>query len=403
MLYRVWFIRISLVLALSILLPGVSVSAAEGKLAVTWVNGENLYIWQEGMSEPLQVASGRIARPTIAPDGEHIAYMQIEEGLSETLTVIDRTGELKLVDKSHLPSTDETAGVFGQVTWLDAATLYFNTEELNLIGRITQEDLWKADIASGEITQVLAAGEGGEFTFSQDRTHMAVVGAGRYDGEQAEVRLMDVSGSDVANVLAFDAVSTGSEYRYYPTIRWTGDGQTVWFAIPEQDLIYADSSGDTVLWQLGVDGTQTSMGTIQASFFGPPLWSEDGQQIAYLQREGESNQFDLMLADGDGNQAQVYTSGESGNLRFVEWLPESAQFLFEQGEPGDYWIGEAGQEPQQLGSSMVQLVYVSPEVYVYFQVEANKLELRYVRGSAAPALIATMDDMGARFDAVITR
>lgn len=377
-------------------------AAAKDVLTVVWVENGDLMRWQSGDSAPAKIASGTIRSAALAPDAAHAAYTCGTDTASNSLWVVDISGK----SEKQLVTLDALKGNFiGDVGWLDASTLYFNTVQINGVGQVRQDDLWRADLASGTATPILAPGKGGSFTFSPDGQWIALVRPGQYGGQQGQINLVDPLGQNEKDLLAFPAVSTGADYLFYPPVFWSADSQSLNVAIPDKDLIYADSTAMTALWKLGVDGSQKQFGTVQASFFALPQWSSDGTLIAYMQRSGgvSSNDFSLMVARGSGLNGVVYTSGTAGMLQFVSWLPGANQFLYAQGDPGTYWLGTPGQ-PQQLPGVIFTPRFVSPTTYIYSISSANNVfELRAadLQNPSASILIAQTSAAVTTFDAVL--
>jgi hypothetical protein len=212
---------------------------------------------------------------------------------------------------------------------------------------------------------------------------------------------VDINGQNHLDVLNFPAVGTASDYNFYPQLFWEADNSAFNLAVPDKDLVYRDDSALTTLWRITVDGTKTQRGTLQATFFGLPQWSYDGTQIIYLHRKGDitTNQFELMLASGDGSKPVVYATDSAGAIGLPQWLPNSHQFIYSQGEPGDYWLGELGQPPRALPEKIFNPRFVDSTTYVFSN---STSELRYAHlGDATSTLIATIHNATLIFDAIL--
>ena len=211
-------------------------------LVAAWVDGGDLFI-RQGEDERKLLATGEVIRPYIAPDGKQIAFTRGQGGLPETLWITDVDGQAvrELAGIESLAGEGETV-LIGQVAWLDESTLYFNTAHLGSLGPERQDDLWRVNLQTGEVLLLLPPGEGGAFSISPDRQHIALIQAGLYEETQGNIRFMDTQTDVLQEVLSFDAVSTGAEYRFYPEVFWEADSRAIRIAIPDQDLIYAEET-----------------------------------------------------------------------------------------------------------------------------------------------------------------
>jgi hypothetical protein len=374
-------------------------------LVVAWVDSGDLYI-RLREAAPKLLASGEVVRPYIAPDGKQVAFTRGQGGLPETLWVTDVDGqavrELAVLEN---PADDIGTVVIGQVDWLDESTLYFNTAHLGSLGPERQDDLWHINIEMSEVTMLLPAGEGGAFSLSPDRQHLALIQPGLYGETQGHIRLMDTQTNGLQAGLSFDAVSTGAEYRFYPEVFWEADNRAIRVAIPDKDLIYAEeTSPPTALWRVPVEGSPEQIGSVEASFFGLPRWSDDGANMVYLTRKGSpaSNQFDLMSAGSSGENAVLYDTGAAGSFGMPTWIPDATQFIYPQGKPNQYWLGSPDTPPRPLAERLVNPQFVDSTRIVYAAVSGSAAELRYLQlDNGAFSLIATLNSLEWVFDARI--
>lgn len=397
--YRILSIVLSILLSLS------AASAQNGaRLVVAWVHEGDLWLWQQGDSTSVKLVTGDVATPYIAPDGKHIAFTRGDLIQSASLWSVEvSTG--KIVELALTDVSADTRLLVEQVEWLDANTLYFNTRQSSGPFLLRTDDLWRADILSGEVRQLLPPEQGGAFYFSPDAHHIALVRPGAYDGATGSISLIDSSGQNPRVLLSFPAISTGSEYAYYPLPLWNNASSALLISIPPKDLIYdTNNTLMTTVWQLAVDGTATQLAEVQSSFFGLPQASSDGQYLTYVQRIGDisSNQFDLVVADSDNALPTVYASGSAGTLSGATWFPNTNRFFYIQGDVGDYWFSAPGQPPQRLAGKLYYPHFVDGSIYVYATYPGNPYELRYARiGDSSSELIATFSNPTPVLDAVL--
>lgn len=362
----------------------------DDKLVVAWIDAGNLVVWQTGDSLPRRVASGGVVQPFIAPDGEHIAFTRGAEGRPETLWVIDINGtaEQQLVGerpRNYQPGENQ----IGDVLWLDETVLYFNTLLQQAPFFAPQNDLYRANIRTREVSLILPAGEGGRIHISPNRERIVTVSHGMYAQEDGVIQVLDPFARDIVDdLLFFVGVSTASEYHFYPEIQWLPDNSAVLVAIPDADLIY--SEGDpledvpsTELWRLPIanPSQRELLGTVQASFFGLPQWSDDGTAMLYAQRVSDSNQFTAYIADTIGENEAVIFDGEIGTVEAPQWILNSTSYFYAQ--PADdntrtYFIGGVGIDPEPLSDERIfDLQFVSSDSYVYVTQGNRRLDMRF--------------------------
>lgn len=379
-------------------------------LTVAWVEQGNLVVWQQEVGEPRRVASGGVIRPYLAPDGQHVVFTRGPQGTPETLWVVDTLGtaEQELVPRGELRAFRGGEVMIGDVGWLDETIIYFNTIRRTENSRQAQDDLYRANIRTREIALMLPATEGGAFAFSPDRQHIAVVYPGTYGRQDGSIRVIDPLAFENESLLFFVGVSTASEYKFYPHIFWEPDSTAMRVAIPDADLVYDDvNAPPTTLWRLKVDGERDAIGSVPASFFGQPQWSDDVMNLTYLQRIGlaDSNDFELVVADGSGQNPTVYASGQAGTLQPPEWIPGTNRFAYAQGNPGEHWLGGVGMSPERLpgnGELIYTPLFTDSPIYVYATALGDTFELRYRRlDGGESALLATVSGGFPVFDAVV--
>jgi hypothetical protein len=155
-----------------------------------------------------------------------------------------------------------------------------------------------------------------------------------------------------------------------------------------------------------VDGGRDNLGSVPASFFGQPQWSDDATSLTYLRRtgSGNSNDFELMMANGDGGNPTVYASGQAGTIEPPAWIPGTNQFAYAQGNPGEYWLGGVGVSPERLppdGELIYFPLFVDNSTYVYATGYGETFDLRYRRlGDSEPVTVATVTGGFSVFDVV---
>ncbi len=378
-------------------------------LTVAWADSGDLFVWKPDYEFPRRLATGGVLTPYLAPDGKHIAFTRGPAGVPETLWIVDSAGtaESQLVSVDDLVPTTEEKSLIGQIDWWDDSILYFNTLRQNAISVDSENDLYRANIRTEEVALILRRGEGGAFSFSPERTALAVVYPGTYGVQDGRISVIDPLGqTEARDLLYFVGVATGAHYQFYPALHWQDD-DTLLTAIPDSDLLYNEASFDAppvTLWQLETDTTRDVIGEVQASLFGQPVWSADSQSMFYMSREGTVNQFVLYTAGMDGSSPERYASGEAGMILPPLWLSDSRRFIY--ALDGAYWLGERGEAPQrwaELNPAVMQWPVLAGDYAVYIFLNEQKLELRYadVNSAADDFTIITTFTTSPGFDAVM--
>ena len=384
-------------------------------LVVAWVDSGNLIVWRQGEATPRRIASGGVIRPYISPDGERIAFTRGPGGRAETLWVVDAGGttEFLLVGEGNPRIFRNGVSLVGDVAWFDETTLYVNTFTGSGIDTRFNDDLYRVNARTREVSLILPAGEGGRFVVSPNGEQIAVVSAGTYGRQDARISVVDPLAIDGAtNLLFYIGIATGSESVFHPTLKWTADSQSLLVAIPDADLIYSEteSEGDvppTRLWQLPVDAPsdRNLLGSVRASFFGLPRWSDSARQILYLRRTPESNEFTLVIADANGDSPTDYDSGEGGTIELPQWMPNRDQFFYTKENPGNVMIGRRGEEPQPLSQEVVFAPqFIADDIYVFVTsqaIAADGFQLRYARLNHQSVEIGDAGQSIPLFDAVL--
>jgi hypothetical protein len=381
----------------SLFLFGLTASAQEASdLVVTWVTADQLFVWREGDDAPRQIDTPtNIFYPS--PDGRHIAIPLWVEDLGGVLSVVKAdTGDqqqIVIVEKQ----SDGIPVYPYDVAWADNSTLYLNTIANPDYGLNARDDLYRVDIQTMQFERIFPPGEGGRFTISPNGRWIAITYPGTYGNRDGRISVLNTATLERRDIFSFIGVSTGSEYRFYPTIYWQSDSAAFRVAIPDADLIYDEINKQTELWRMTIDGVTQQIGIISASFFGQPGWSDDSSQITYLRRVGkiEDNQFELIVANGNGENPITYLTAQTGLFEPPQWLPGTTLFGYTFGEPGTYWVGERGQQAQRFPNENEKAFgsFYADGFMVYSTTPSDgSIELRYIRlGETESNFIAAMD------------
>lgn len=380
-------------------------------LIVAWVDRGNLLIWQQGDDSPRQIATGAVVRPYIAPDGQHIAFTRGPNGRSDTLWLVDIAGtsEQLLMGEGKPRGFRTGQALVGDVGWLDESTIYANTAKSSNLGIHFNDDLYRINTRTREVSLILRPGDGGKFFFSPDKKHIAVTSAGTYGKQDGRISVMEpIPTGGTTDLLYYIGVATGSEAPFYPHLQWTPDNQSILTALPDSDLIYHDMETTenippTRLWQFPIENPsdRNLIGSVTSSIFGLPLWSDDDSHLLYLRRTPNSNDFTIVVAQVNGENPLDYQSGTAGTIEPPKWLPHSQQFIYSLDNPGTVYLGQANQEPQLLSEQAVfSPNFLTEDFYVFVTLNtAGTFQLAYARIGYSPVSIGTSLDFIPIFDA----
>lgn len=375
-------------LALMALLSAAAPVRAQSRLVVVSVlNGAlQVYEWDGSEIHSRVLAQEGVVRPSIAPSGDAVAYTHSVGDFRQTsLWLADLTEDplppRLLVDAPALPPADPARQI-GQFIWSAAGdALYFNTTLGLGIETRPQNDLWRVDVRTAHVTPLLASGEGGNMSPAPNSVWLALIAPGRYGDIPAQVAFYNTQTAEHVSALRYEAVSSGSELPWYPSVRWLPDGSGVRLAVPPPDWLYGKGEG-VVLWELRPGDEARQLGMVEADFFGLPRFSPDGERILYVQRRTapQQNTWTLTVAAADGSDAAEYIRGPLlfGSLR---WLPQGERFFYALSDaPRTLWLGQVGYPPLRFPASDVHisaLMWADAETFVYLSESDGRYTLAF--------------------------
>jgi Tol biopolymer transport system component len=340
----------------------------EPELQIAYID-EDVYLWTESDGANQLTQTGSIYDLRLSPDGQHLAYSRLIdfERVELRLVAVDGGVDRLLVsvqDLEELVPHDEPVGIFS-FEWLpNGDYLAFNTHIIGY-GLLKNDDLHLVNIETGLIATLLPPGQGGDFYYSPDGNHIALVTSGDYMDLPGKINLVNADGSDPHDALVtFPSVLTYSEVPFYPPPTWSPDSTFFLVAIPSLDPLAPDAS--ITVWRIPVDGSPAkNLFTINTSFFlsGLPFFSPDLSQVAYLQQIGDPDEpwFNLHIIRVETSQDIVY---HEGPLDYFSWIPETDTFAFVSGDPV-LILGRLGEDPQLTDLPWGNfLVWVDSESYL---------------------------------------
>ena len=367
-------------------------------LKVVYTKDGNLWLWAGESALPL-TSSGEVFMPCLSPDGEIVAFLRPVDDFHTELWAIDTDGtdERRLVSVADLDKIgggvrDPSAAAVNPYSfeWQPGShTLAFNTYQVfQGPGHALLDDLNLVDADTLEITNLLLAGWGGEFTYSPDGSQVAL-------STPSAILLADADGGNYRQVLAYQPVITYSEYRYYAKPLWSPDGMFLRVAIPPVDPL-ALPAQPTSLWKIPTDGSppvQEGSLTAVPFFEEPPTYSPDLSRLAYLVEAGQpaENLRQLQLATYDG--AGGWTYYKAAMLHFAGWSPDSRSFVFIKGEDQQAWLGSLDAAAETLPGDLngvSRFTWVDASYYLYLMEKAGIFDFYLASLDGEATLIDTL-------------
>lgn len=289
------------------------------------------------------VTNPTIGTVAISPNGAYVAYTAgVDQNQQLRLVDLATGRDSLLVSGSELDSnpSDSLATAVDNVSWLEnSQAILFNTTIFNLTGPGTGslEDLQSVSL-NGVVSELFSEGTfAGEFAVSGNR----VIG-GRSDA----VVIATIGSDTVTTLLTFPLINTASEYIFYPQAQWIS-GSTAYVAIPSEAPFEQETFK---IWQLSDSGSAVPGPDLPGlALFDSVRWSPNGSRLAYIDVVSEPGTPFLMIANGDGQNAAAYDSGE--NLQLYRWSPNGRSLLYsgngfyaasvEGGSPVDFLVADA--------------------------------------------------------------
>ena len=198
---------------------------------------------------------GDIEDPAWSPDGLQVAYVRIEGGKKSLHVMnIDGSGDRRITPQAQSP-------IHPEWTPDGKALLYCTDDDLDP-PRKNAAEIYRLDVASGQITTVLS---GGVNTYPVESPDGRRIAFRKFADNNSEVFVMDADGQKVRNLTnhpAFDG---------WPA--WSPDSKRIAFASNRNSayqIFVMDADGGNVKLVANTEGRATA-----------PKWSPDGRTIYF--------------------------------------------------------------------------------------------------------------------------
>ena len=209
-------------------------------------------------------------------------------------------------------------------------------------GLIKKDDLLRIDTDSANLTTILSEGEGGDFAISPNGLQIAVV-------QPESIGLINHDGSNhFPDLLAYPAVMTYSEFRYYAQPVWAPDSSALGVAIPSPDPL-GDAPFGT-MWRIPLNGDPAiNVGNVEGDFYFTQVFANPGlsptlDRVVFI-RNHLDDLRELHIANLDGSEEILYVEGR---VNWQGWSPQGSRFTFSLAEPLNVFLGEEGNAPEAL-------------------------------------------------------
>jgi Tol biopolymer transport system component len=188
----------------------------------------------------------------------------------------------------------------------------------------TENDIYVLDIESGEITDLTKdsfvwdafpdwSPKGDLIVFTSDRAEQGKA--------LDDIWIMKPDGSGLVNL-----TNNGTDWEdYHPA--WSPDGESIAFFRSSSLFEEADEGKPPGLWVMDADGANQrlvlALDILRAS--GPPVWSPDGEYLAYAFNLGEDGEVWVVSSAGGD---PVNLSKIPGTKSHISWSPDSKALIF---------------------------------------------------------------------------
>jgi hypothetical protein len=332
---------------------------------LAYTNDGNLWtLTPDGTAQQLST-SGDVVDVLVSDDRSLIVYnrLSLQSNLFEVRAVqADGSNDRQIISQDMLDNLYPLDGALhyipSQMEFIPGThSLLLNTRAVfDGPGLVKNDDLYRIDVDSGQLSQLVARERGGDFFISPNSQKLAI-------SQADSIAMASIDGSNLRpDLVTFQPITTYSEYQYYPVLVWSPDSTHVGALIPSPDPLAENPSG--TVWILSVDGTPQSFSPIQGDAFFPQsndrsLLSPDMQTTAFLRKGNQGEADSLFLSNADGSNSRIY---EKGNIQWLGWTSTGDHFAFRHDE-NELFLGTPGGTPQRLADGR-SIRWLTNEIFV---------------------------------------
>lgn len=222
----------------------------------------------------------------------------------------------------------------------DSRFLYFDTIRTSDLGSAVTDDLFRIELNTNEITQVLSAGQGGQPYVSPDGSRVVA-------GGQRAITLTNADGSQAQQVLTYPEQPPAVWEMDAPPLLWLPDSSAFLAVVSMETSLSENGKEYTVFLVDAADGRAQALGRYSVQRDELYL-SPDGRHLIYGEYEGEDAPLfaKLRLATLDGSGQGWVAGGKKA--QFAGWLPDSSGYLYVLDDDRQLYLSSFGEQPDRL-------------------------------------------------------
>lgn len=253
---------------------------------VAWILNGQLWLYN---GATVELVTENVLHASLSPDRSMMAYVSSGDTSAPVMTIIS-TQDQRLIEQLSSTIFSTTSGKyirFSPPIWIGNTAVVFNTIEVfgGISGAHNRYDIQRLSVVDGSLTELLAAGEGGDMVPSPDDHWLAIRQAGVYGppNEAGFVQIINAeTGEPHSERYTFPAVATASEITWLPSIHWNTTSDTILFAIPYPDAVYMlDEPSLSQLCTLTTEAV-TTCSVVELAYPAQLVANADLSQIAYV-------------------------------------------------------------------------------------------------------------------------
>lgn len=360
-------------------IEGAAVNPLSFACSLAYADGSFLYCLGEG-GTPIPIAEaggqGVLNQPDLSFDGRWVAYSIVKADNTAELWAVEVSGltgndglnlpRRKLVSAEQISNGDPSIiNSPNSYRWqADLHVLYFNMRWTPAHGELgpgeyTHNDLWKVDVDSGLVTNLLSRNSAGQFYLSPDGQYVAI-------SNPQSIAFSRADGTGFRLLVEFPAVNTYSEYQFKPELVWGPASDTFYAIVPSSDPFAADAYG--TVYQMSVDGAATALGQLPGNFLFEGDIAPDGMHVVRVASDPAGARTSLHVVNSDGTGDLIVADLEGGSFSWLlGWSPDASMFAYARTFANGNYLVRADGVSQAFGEGLqaIEARWVSPNAFYF--------------------------------------
>lgn len=277
--------------------------------------GPEIFVYLANDGQEFQITDdGLYVLPKWSPSTEKLAFVRLnDDGETYNFAVMEnQSGAYEIVPSEPI------VGLVDYEWTADDSALIYTAPQANG----NERDIYRVDIVTGEIVNLTAVSPvwDTDGTMSPDGSLIAFVSDRADEGKLTDtIWVMNPDGTEPQQITAVEFWENNSP-------SWSPDGELIAFF--RFSIIDLGEGGPSGLWVTDLEGNERLIVEIDgASLLGnsKPIWSPDGQYLAYTSGLLEGAELYVVSADGG---APINVSNLDGEEESPSWLPDSSALTF---------------------------------------------------------------------------